>query len=329
MSLSVLLGCLLVALAVDWAVGDPPWLWRRLSHPVVLFGALVDRLDHALNRGDDPPRTRRLKGIAALAILILAALLAGALLHGLARIVPFGILIEILAIAVLIAQRDLADHVRAVADALASEGLAGGRRAVSRIVGRDPDSLDGPGVCRAAIESLAENFADGVVAPAFWYAVLGLPGLLAYKALNTADSMIGHRTDRHRDFGRATARADDLANFPASRLSALLITTAAMVTLGRASARAGIEAVHGSAKRHRSPNAGWPEAAMAGALGVALAGPRRYGAELVDDAWMNPAGRRDLDATDIGRALSLFRISCLLLAGLVAFLFILTLAAGV
>jgi adenosylcobinamide-phosphate synthase len=329
MSLAVQLGCLLVALAVDWAVGDPPWLWRRLPHPVVLLGALVGRLDRALNRDDDSPRTRRLKGIAALEILLVVAFLAGTLLHGLARVAPFGILIEILVIAVLIAQRDLADHVRAVADALVGEGLAGGRRAVSRIVGRDPDSLDDPGVCRAAIESLAENFADGVVAPVLWYALLGLPGLLAYKALNTADSMIGHRTDRHRDFGWAVARADDLANFPASRLSALLITTAAMVTLGRASARAGIEAVHGSAKRHRSPNAGWPEAAMAGALGVALAGPRRYGAELVDDAWMNPAGRRDLDAADIGRALSLFRISCLLLAGLVAFLFILTLAAGV
>lgn len=326
--MAVLLGCLLVALALDWMVGDPPWLWRRVPHPVVLLGALVARLDRCLNRDDDRPLTRRRKGAVALGLLLGAAAGCGLVLHLLARTVPSGFVIEIVAVAVLIAQRDLADHVRAVADALATDGLAGGRRTVSRIVGRDPDSLDEPGVCRAAIESLAENFADGVVAPAFWYVVLGLPGLLTYKALNTADSMIGHLSDRHRDFGRATARADDLANLPASRLAALVIAAAALASLGRPAARASVAAVRRSAPRHRSPNAGWPEAAMAGALGLALAGPRHYASGIVNDAWMNPAGRRHPTAADIGRAVGLFENACLVLAGLAAVLFILSLVAG-
>lgn len=329
MSLAALLGCLLLALALDWAVGDPPWMWRRLPHPVVLFGSLVGRLDHGLNRDDDQPRMRRIKGVAALVVLLVVALVLGAALHSLVQAVPYGGFLEVPAIAVFIAQRDLADHVQAVAHALDTEGLAGGRRAVSRIVGRDPDSLDEAGVGRAAVESLAENFADGVVAPAFWYAVLGLPGLLAYKMLNTADSMIGHKTDRHGDFGWASARLDDLANLPASRLSALLIAAATLATRGKPAAQASLHAVRTSARRHRSPNAGWPEAAMAGALGLALAGPRRYGAELVDDTWMNPDGRRDLSSADIERALSLFAASCLALAGLVTILLGVALMTGV
>jgi len=210
------------------------------------------------------------------------------------------------------AQRSLGDHVGAVADALERDGLAGGRRAVSKIVGRNPDALDEAGVARAAIESLAENFSDGVVAPLFWTLIGGLAGGALYKAVNTGDSMIGHRTERHLAFGWAAARLDDLVNLPASRLAALWLTLAAAI-LPRASAAAAGRAVRRDARRHRSPNAGWPEAAMAGALGLKLAGPRVYGEERVDDAFMG-GGRYHASVADIRLALSLYRVACLMQA---------------
>jgi adenosylcobinamide-phosphate synthase len=217
------------------------------------------------------------------------------------------LLVLALAASTLLAQRSLHDHVAAVAEGLEREGLAGGRAAVSRIVGRNPERLDEAGVVRAAIESLAENFSDGVVAPAFWGALLGLPGMAAYKAANTADSMIGHRTPRHQAFGWAAARFDDVVNLPASRLSALFILAAAAATGGdwRGAARA----VRRDARHHRSPNAGWPEAAMAGALGLRLAGPRVYGETMVDDGWMGD-GRAAATVADLRRALALFRAAC-------------------
>src|SRR5438445_759899 len=190
-----------------------------------------------------------------------------------------------------------------------------GRVAVSRIVGRDPEALDRAAVCRAAIESLAENFSDGIVAPAFWIGVGGLAGGAAYKAANTADSMIGHRTPRHEAFGWAAARFDDWINLPASRLTALLIVMAAFLVRG-ADPRNAWHAVWRDAKKHRSPNAGWPEAAMAGALGLALAGPRSYGGVLVEDVFMGEGGRRDADSIDIRRALKLYRVADYLLIGL-------------
>lgn len=208
----------------------------------------------------------------------------------------------------LLAQRSLAAHVVAVADGLDAGpdgGLAAGRAAVSRIVGRDVADLDEAAVSRAAVESLAENFADGVVAPALWMALLGLPGGAAYKAINTADSMIGHRTPRHAAFGWAAARLDDLVNLPASRLAALLIVGAACLTPGASPAGAW-RAAWADARGHRSPNAGWPEAAMAGALGFALAGARRYGGVPVEDVEMGRGGRRDLDRDDIRRAVRLY-----------------------
>jgi adenosylcobinamide-phosphate synthase len=218
----------------------------------------------------------------------------------------------------LLSQKSLADHVKAVADALDDDGLPAGRKAVSMIVGRDPENLDEAGVSRAAIESLAENFSDGIVAPAFWLGVGGLAGGVAYKAANTADSMIGHRTPRHEAFGWAAARFDDLINLPASRLTALLIVLGAFFVEG-ASLKNAWSAVWRDAKKHRSPNAGWPEAAMAGALGLALAGPRVYGGVLVDDVFMG-AGRREATSADIRRALKLYWAADFLLIGLFALL---------
>ncbi len=265
----------LVAAAIEAAVGWPAPLYAAIGHPVTWIGALVGRLDRSLNRETDADGRRRLLGVLALvAVLAVSGAVAVTLTVVVEMFLPgtLGLLVLAVFAAALPAQRSLHTHVSAVADAL-DRGLDEGRRAVSMIVGRDPESLDEAGVARAAIESLAENFSDGVVAPLFWMVVGGLPGAAVYKAANTADSMIGHKTDRHRAFGWAAARFDDLVNLPASRLSAIWLVLAALVTPGARSGNALLTALC-DARKHTSPNAGWPEAAMAGALGFALAGPR-------------------------------------------------------
>ncbi|MGE0282653.1 MAG: adenosylcobinamide-phosphate synthase CbiB, partial [Rhizobiaceae bacterium] len=295
----------LLSLLIELAFGYPKRIFDAAGHPVTWIGALVGWLDRALNRETDTPGKRKLMGVAALLVLMLVP---AAIAYGLQRIFGttwIGLLATAMLGSSLIAQRSLAAHVKAVADALDSGGLIAGRKAVSQIVGRDPDRLDEAAVCRAAIESLAENFSDGVVAPAFWLGVGGLAGGVAYKAVNTADSMIGHKTPRHQAFGWAAARFDDLINLPASRLTALLIVVAALVVPGADAANAW-RAVWRDAKKHRSPNAGWPEAAMAGALGLSLAGPRVYGGVTVEDAEMGAGGRREAAAADIRRALRLY-----------------------
>ena len=315
------LGFLLVALVVDWFAGDPDWLWRRLPHPVVFFGKFVAFLDRSLNRETDPPDIRRQGGAIALLAMLAVATLAGFVAAWLlSHLGVFGMLVELAIVAILLAQKSLADHVRAVAEGLRLGGLEGGRKAVSMIVGRDPQTLDRAGVSRAAIESLAENFSDGVVAPAFWYVLFGLPGILAYKMLNTADSMIGHRTEKYLDFGRWSARADDFANFIPARLSVLVIALGALSLEGFAAARAATGCALRDAGLHRSPNAGWPESAFAGALGFALGGPRVYAGESVQQAWLNGAGKIELDAAEIERALVLFARACFALWALILLL---------
>ncbi|MEP9388530.1 adenosylcobinamide-phosphate synthase CbiB [Mesorhizobium sp. KR9-304] len=308
--MSVLIAFL--SLAVEAKLGYPDRLYRAIGHPVTWIGCLISFIDRRLNRATDSDGKRRLCGVAALIAIVAVP---AAIAYGLERLLllnPLGIFVAIALGTTLLAQKSLADHVEAVAKALDTGGLAAGREAVSKIVGRDPENLDRAAVSRAAIESLAENFSDGVVAPAFWMAVGGLAGGAAYKAANTADSMIGHRTTRHEAFGWAAARFDDLINLPASRLTALLIVAAAAILPGM-DANAAWRAVWRDAKKHRSPNAGWPEAAMAGALGIALAGPRSYGGVTGDYAFMGEGGRREVTAADIRRALRLFWMADVLL----------------
>ena len=304
----------LLALTIEAVVGWPARLHAVIGHPVTWFGRLIGALDRCLNHDDATFAARKAAGILAQGILLavvgaIAWTIQATLFAALPG--PLGAIAVGLLAASLPAQRSLDTHVAAVADGL-ERSLEDGRRAVSMIVGRDPTVLDRGGVARAAIESLAENFSDGVVAPLFWTAVAGLPGGALYKAANTADSMIGHRTPRHEAFGWAAARFDDWINLPASRLSAVWLIAAAVVTPG-ASPRAAITAIRRDAKAHRSPNAGWPEAALAGALGFALAGPRVYHGELYDGAYMGD-GRRDLDANDIRRALGLYRAATIVQA---------------
>ena len=309
---------LLSALLLDALVGDPDVVWRRVPHPVVYFGRLIGWLDGTLNREDRGPAWRRVAGMGALVTLLSVAIGVGVGLESALALVSFGWVLEVVVLAVFLAQKSLYDHVARVAQGLKEEGLAGGRAAVSQIVGRDPEQLDAPAVCRASIETLAENFSDGVVAPVFWYAVGGLPGVLAYKALNTADSMIGHRTERHEAFGWASARLDDIANWPAARLSALFAVVAAAILPGMAP-REAARSVFRDAGKHRSVNAGWPEAAFAGALGLRLAGPRVYGGETVTDAWMG-SGREAATVADISRSLALFVMACAVMAVSIAVL---------
>ncbi|MEF2547563.1 adenosylcobinamide-phosphate synthase CbiB [Aurantimonas sp. E1-2-R+4] len=314
---------LFLGTALDRLIGDPDWLWRRVPHPVVLFGWVIDRLDRTLNRPGLGESGRWRNGIIAAGLFVVGALLAGLLLSTIfASLGLLGGLLEALVLAVFLAQKSLIDHVRAIERAVGEKGLESGRRAVAMIVGRDPEALDEAGVCRAAIESLAENASDGVVAPFLWYLILGLPGLLAYKAVNTADSMIGHMNDRYRAFGWASAKLDDWMNWPAARLTALLIAlSAGMRDRGLAEVRAALSIARRDAPLHRSPNAGWPESAMAAALGLSLGGPRRYGNLEVEAPMLNPAGRRRARPADIAAAIGLFRTAANLLLAFAALLF--------
>ena len=298
----------LAALVIEALVGYPDAVYRVIGHPVTWMGRLIGALDRLLNRTAWSSEARRAAGIGALAILLGTTAIVALSLAGTFERWPGGWLVTMIVAASLPAQRSLHDHVKAVADALDSGGLEAGRKAVSMIVGRNPATLDEAGVCRAAIESLAENFSDGVVAPALWTTVGGLAGGALYKAANTADSMIGHRTPRHEAFGWAAARFDDLVNLPASRFSVVWLMAAATMVPG-ASVADGWKALLRDAGRHRSPNAGWPESVVAGTLGLKLAGPRVYGETLVDDAYMGD-GRREATVSDIRRALMLYRVAC-------------------
>ena len=306
---------LLAGIAIDALLGEMRLIFMVVPHPVVLAGRAIAYFDRKLNRPHRSERSRRERGIVTLIVLVGAAAALGALLHWLCSRNFLGAATEALVIGVLLSQRSLFQHVAAVAAALQWGGLPAGREAVRHIVDRDPASLDAPGVARAAIESLAENFSDGVVAPIFWYLLFGLPGLFAYKMANTLDSMIGHKSERHRAFGWAAARFDDLVNLVPARLSGMLLVLAALFA-GDAMPGPALRIMLRDGRKHHSPNAGWPEAAMAGALGLALAGPRHYAEGTVNDPWLGE-GTPLARPADIVRALRLYGYAGLLLTGLI------------
>jgi adenosylcobinamide-phosphate synthase len=304
---------MLVAMAVDAVLGWPGALFARIGHPVSWLGRLIDVLDERWNRPADTPATRRWAGVAVALIVTASAAGIGWLVQ---EAMPSGwrgaLLLGVLAWP-FVALRSLYAHVTAVRDALEAGDIDMARKAVSMIVGRDPAALEEAGIARAAIESLAENTSDGVVAPLFWGALLGLPGIAGYKAINTLDSMIGHRSERHEAFGWAAARIDDVANLIPARLTGFLFA------LTGPALRDALSCMVRDARHHRSPNAGWPEAALAGALGVRLCGPRSYDGEFADEPWLNGGGR-DATAADISRALELYVRAMLTVGALLAFL---------
>jgi adenosylcobinamide-phosphate synthase len=311
-----------LSLLIERLTGYPDWLFKRIGHPVTWIGSLIALLDKKWNRESASFSQRKAAGVVALSVFLALTVLVAWLVQSVLLLLPLGLLLVAVLGASLPAQKSLEQHVEAVAIALEREGIDGGRKAVSMIVGRDPQALDEAAICRAAIESLAENFSDGIVAPSLWLGLLGLPGGAGYKAINTADSMIGHRSPRHEAFGWASARLDDLVNLPASRLSGGLFVVAAFFVKG-ASPKGAIAAIRRDARHHRSPNAGWPEAALAGALGFALAGPRSYGGQMIEARFMGEGGRATLVAGDIRTALRLARIADFLLIALFGLLAIL------
>lgn len=306
---------LFFALLLDLLFGDPPWLWGRIPHPVVWVGRAVAWFERTWRPERQEAEANLRAGAMLTGILVLAAALSGLLVHRLAGEGPVGVLIVGIVAFPLFAWRSLVEHVRAVRDALC-RSLPEARLAVGRIVGRDPAAMDRAAIARAAVESLAENFSDGVVAPWFWMLLFGLPGLFVYKTVNTLDSMIGYTTPRHRHFGRVAARLDDVMNWIPARFAAMLIVLAALF-VPEARPGSAVRIVRRYARRHRSPNAGWPEAAVAGALGLRLSGPRVYHGILAVEPWIGE-GRQELGPEDIDLALELVGTAQVLLLALTA-----------
>lgn len=320
---AVILACALIA---DAIIGEPDILWRRIPHPVVLFGRLIHRISRSWHSHKITANRRRNRGVMAIILLVLIAVLIGTGFAMSAKFIsdffitglwPI-ITIEIVIVTMLLAGRSLDQHVRQVAHALTNDSLKTARQAVSMIVGRNPEELDEPAICRASIETTAENLSDGVVAPAFYYLIFGLPGILAYKMINTADSMIGYKSSRWFAFGWAAARLDDLVNLIPARLTGFIIVIAALMPNPKSAIRA-MHIMWRDARLHRSPNAGWPEAAMAGALDIVLAGPRKYGARMSKDKPLNQTGRI-AESGDIYAALGyLWRVTAIMITGLLSF----------
>lgn len=290
------------ALAIEACVGYPQTLYVRIAHPVVWIGKAIEALERRWNRPDRSDRVRRSLGIVTTMLVAGGAAAVGYAIQAGAQQLQFGTLIVAIIATVGLAQRSLYVHVRDILHPLRRDDLPAARAAVAKIVGRDTAQLTQSGVAAAAIESLAESFNDGIVAPTCWLAIGGLPGLFAYKALNTADSLIGHREPRWRIFGWASARADDLANLLPARLSGALIVIAG---------GGGLRVMLRNAPRHTSPNAGWPEAALAGALAVELGGAATYEG-VTHERPLFGAGRRP-DANDLARALQIYLEACALL----------------
>lgn len=282
-----LIAAVVLALLLDAYFGEPEKLYARMKHPVVLMGETIGMLSARLNAGN----ARWLKGILTVAVLVIVGGLIGRIIAA----VPDFRLLEVAIAAMLLAHKSLMSHVREVAEAL-QNSLIEGRAAVGKIVGRDTAEMSETHVARASIESAAENFSDGVIAPAFWFLILGLPGIIIYKLVNTADSMIGYRTEEYEEFGWGAAKLDDLMNWIPARITGGLICAVHR-------SRDAMMVMYEDAPLHRSPNAGWPEAALAGVLKVALAGPRSYDGSLTQDLYVNPHGRRDLDSLDILEAI--------------------------
>lgn len=292
-----------LALLIERLFGYPKPLYDMIGHPIEWIGTILKKLESQFYDPEAEPLQARLRGVAALLALLHVVAIPAVLVAGVLSTFQYGWIVEALLATALLAQHSLFEHVSAVGKGL-DTSLSEGRKAVAKIVGRDPAQLDESGVVKGALESLAENASDGIVAPVLWYALLGLPGIVAYKAINTADSMIGHKSERYIYFGWAAARLDDLINLPASRLTGLLFAAAAAWN-DKERGRIAVQAMWRDAPKHQSPNAGWPESALAASLGVKFGGPRSYDGSRVNLPWMGE-GRETLNRDDIRKGLRLY-----------------------
>lgn len=309
-----------LACLIEKYVGYPKGLFKTFGHPVQWMGALISWLDAKLNTKPDDEIEGLMRGGLALVLIVAATAFPAYMLQDFLGDFTGGWIINAVIATAFIAQKSMRYHVVEVEHALSSS-IAEGRTSVTKIVGRNTKNLDESDVTKAALESLAENTADGIVAPVFWYALLGLPGLVAYKAINTADSMIGHKSERHLFFGFCAAKLDDLVNLPASRLTAIFFAGAAAIS-SRERGRNALFTAWADASKHRSPNAGWPEAAMAGALGLRFGGPRNYEDGVVALPWMGD-GREHMTRADISAGLEIYDRSLWIMFGVLALLAVL------
>ena len=280
------LSCILLALILDAFLGEPVWIWSKIPHPTVLMGRIIKWCELKYNNGIN----RKNKGILFIASMVIFFAIFGYLIEKL----PFSAIWKILIVAILLSHKSLTEHVTAVSLGL-QKNLSQGRTAVAMIVGRDTANLAETDIARSAIESAAENFSDGIIAPLFWFLIGGLPGILIYKFVNTSDSMIGYKNIQYNQFGWAAARLDDLLNWIPARLSGLLICIVHQNN-------SALNIMWRDAKLHRSPNAGWPESAMAGVLDVSISGPRSYEGVIKNYPFVNVDGKKKLTAVDIDNA---------------------------
>ena len=280
------LSCILLALILDAFLGEPVWIWSKIPHPTVIMGKIIKWCELKYNNGIN----RKNKGILFIAFMVIFLAIFGYLIERL----PFSAIWKILIVAILLSHKSLTEHVTAVSLGL-QKNLSQGRTAVAMIVGRDTANLAETDIARSAIESAAENFSDGIIAPLFWFLIGGLPGILIYKFVNTSDSMIGYKNIQYNQFGWAAARLDDLLNWIPARLSGLLICVVHQNN-------SALNIMWRDAKLHRSPNAGWPESAMAGVLDVSISGPRSYEGVIKNYPFVNVDGKKKLTAVDIDNA---------------------------
>ena len=280
------LSCILLALILDAFLGEPVWIWSKIPHPTVLMGRIIKWCELKYNNGIN----RKNKGILFIAFMVIFLAIFGYLIERL----PFSAIWKILIVSILLSHKSLPEHVTAVSLGL-QKNLSQGRTAVAMIVGRDTANLAETDIARSAIESAAENFSDGIIAPLFWFLIGGLPGILIYKFVNTSDSMIGYKNIQYNQFGWAAARLDDLLNWIPARLSGLLICIVHQNN-------SALNIMWRDAKLHRSPNAGWPESAMAGVLDVSISGPRSYEGVIKNYPFVNVDGKKKLTAVDIDNA---------------------------
>ena len=302
-----LLIVIFIAVIVDAIWGDDHWIWRKFKHPVALVGRFINFLDVEFNRNEFSESSRTFNGFIVIIMSIIIIWFLSSIIEGLLFGNIIGNLILGLIISILLAGKSLFVHVKDIYDDFMRDDLDNAKINLSKIVSRKVDEYDESAITRGAIESLSENLSDGYVAPLFWLLIAGLPGIFIYKFINTADSMIAYKNDKYHNFGKCTAYLDDILNFIPARLSSLLQVFASFVL--KENWQQALLCIKQDASKSPSPNSGWPESAMAGALDISLGGDNFYDGELIKSDWINGSGEKIISFDFITRALWIYSTS--------------------